>query len=140
MYRLQADKYLNSVGQKVATYKLLSLFCPCITELLEWIESNLKGYESIDVGYWVNDLFHITVIDSRFKDVGVEYAKKMRIGFTVCAKEDVILWNSVGGHCFVRSKKWKRLAHEYFGGNKLDMSYYTIVNPPKQEKVQQNEN
>jgi len=106
-YKRKCDKYN---GSSYGSAMLISIHCPNIQKILEWLEARLKPSESIAIYPWTDDWFYIEVTDSEIKASIVN----ARIAFTVNVRRDRIMYcndfedNTVGGgNCFVRANKWK---------------------------------
>lgn len=143
--RRRQQRYRNGIEAS----DLLKLTCQTtIGPLLGFLEQNLGEHETLSVHSWVDEFFYIEVIDSRFR-AGPSFDSQiagMRIGLTVDVLRDRIVWSNIpyrpntsqparlplGGNCYVRANKWKRLVRERFNQFDLGFRIYKNVNPPNE--------
>jgi hypothetical protein len=139
MSRTIYDKYTKG---SYNTAEVLKIQTPNqIGDLIKWLESKLSPTEKINIETWINELFYVVVEDQR---KFLEYPAKMRIGFTVDVKRDIIFWSGYneeypsyprGGNCFVRTAKWKKELKNKFGNNVVEDGIYQYRNVyPVEEK------
>jgi hypothetical protein len=78
-------------------------------ELIKWLDFYLRKHEQIEMFPWVDYKWYIEVKDERILAAARsadERIRAVRIGFTVDVVKDAIVWNFLGGNCFVRDRHW----------------------------------
>ncbi len=99
--------------------------CPGIIAIVERMFKFLKKTETITIHEWHDQKWYVEVIDQTMLAAARQATPDAkRRDDTICAtrfmlsvdvKKDCVLWNSEGGNCMIRGRRWKNFAQSVNG-------------------------
>lgn len=103
-YRSDAIRMLFAIGR------------PQCQAALEVVLDRINKGESLEASLWTDSRWYVTITDLALKAIlpAQERIRAARFALTLDVRTDVLLWNHLGGNCWVRGRRWRNICKAAF--------------------------